>query len=260
VAEKSVQTLERSLDVLEVLADTEEPLGVTEIGNRIGLHKSTVHRILQTLCLRGYVEKEKNSERYQLGIKVVELGIRFFNNLEIRNVAAPMLEELAKSLDEVVHLVLPDDGEVVYIDKRESSHIVSTYSRVGRRAPMHCTAVGKALLSTMTEEEVLSILKQKGMSNYTPNTLTEPVKLLKELERIRNSRIAIDYEEYEIGIICLGTPVFDFSGRGVGAISVSGPAARIREKGIEHIGQELKRCGDMVSTKLGYKNILKIGT
>ena len=252
MAEKYVQTLERSLDILEVLAHTEEPLGVTEIGNRISLHKSTVHRILQTLCYRGYVEKEKDNERYKLGIKIVELGIRFFNDLEIRKVAGPVLEDLAKSLDEVVHLVLHDDGEVVYIDKRESSHVVSMRSKVGRRAPMHCTAVGKALLSTMSDGEVLHILDSKGMPRYTPNTITEAEALMTDLNGIRESKISVEREENEIGIICLGTPVFDYSGRAIGAISVSGPAARMREKGIERIGEELKRSGEIISASMGF--------
>lgn len=252
MAEKYVQTLERSLDILEVLAHSEESLGVTEIGNRISLHKSTVHRILQTLCYRGYVEKEKDNERYKLGIKIVELGIRFFNDLEIRKIAGPILEDLAKSLDEVVHLVLPDDGEVVYIDKRESSHVVSMRSKVGRRAPMHCTAVGKALLSTMSEEEVKHILESKGMPRFTPNTITEPDVLTKELEVIRQTKISIEREENEIGIICLGTPIFDYSGRAIGAISVSGPAARMVEKGIERIGEEMKRSGEILSAKMGF--------
>ena len=91
LTEKYVQTLERSLDILEVLAHSDVPLGVTEIGNRVSLHKSTVHRILQTLCYRGYVEKERESDRYKLGIKIVELGIRFFNDLEIRKIAGPFV-------------------------------------------------------------------------------------------------------------------------------------------------------------------------
>lgn len=252
MAEKYVQTLERSLDILEVLAHTEEPLGVTEIGNRISLHKSTVHRILQTLCYRGYVEKEKENERYKLGIKIVELGIRFFNDLEIRKVAGPVIEDLAKTLDEVVHLVLHDDGEVVYIDKRESSHVVSMRSKVGRRAPMHCTAVGKALLSTMSEQEVMHILESKGMPRYTPNTMTESEALMKDLREIKQTKISVEREENEVGIICLGTPVFDYSGRAIGAISVSGPAARMLEKGIERIGEEMKRSGEIISANLGY--------
>ncbi|TGE31519.1 IclR family transcriptional regulator [Desulfosporosinus sp. Sb-LF] len=252
MAEKNVQTLERSLDVLEVLAQAEEPLGVTEIGNRICLHKSTVHRILQTLCYRGYVEKDRENERYQLGIKIVELGIRFFNDLEIRKVAAPVLNDLAKLLNEVVHLVLPDDGEIVYIDKAESSHVVSMHSKVGRRAPMHCTAVGKALLSTLPEEEVRHILETKGMTRYTPHTIVDPDALLMELGTIKESKISVETEENEIGIICLGTPVFDYSGRAIGAISVSGPASRIEEKGIERIGQEMKKSGEEISGKLGF--------
>jgi len=252
VAEKYVQTLERSFDVLEVLAHAEEPLGVTEIGSRISLHKSTVHRILQTLCHRGYVEKKRDSERYQLGIKIIELGIRFFNDLEIRKVAAPVLSDLVKVLDEVVHLVLPDDGEIVYIDRAESSQVVSMHSKVGRRAPMHCTAAGKALLSTLPEEEVRHILELKGMTKYTPNTITDPEVLLEDLKKIRVSKISVETEENETGIICLGTPIFDYSGRAIGAISVSGPSSRIKEKGIKRIGEEMIKSGELISAKLGF--------
>ena len=252
MAEKFVQTLDRSLDVLEVLAQAEEALGVTEIGNRISLHKSTVHRILHTLCHRGYVERVRDNERYQLGIKIVELGIRFFNDLEIRKVASPILNDLAKLLDEVVHLVLPNEGEVVYIDKAESSHVVSMHSKVGRRAPMHCTAVGKALLSTLPEEEVRHILETKGMNRYTPNTIVEPDALMVYLREIKVSKISVETEENEIGIICLGTPVFDYSGRAIGAISVSGPAARIKEKGIDRIGQAMKKSGEEISAHMGF--------
>jgi len=252
VTEKYVQTLDRALDILETLAKSEEPLGVTEIGNRIGLHKSTVHRILQTFCYRGYVEREKNDERYRLGVKIVELGIRFFNDLEIRKVAASTLSDLAKSFDEVVHLVLPDDGEVVYIDKREGSQLVSMHSKVGRRAPMHCTAVGKAILSTMPEDEVRQILKTKGMPGFTHKTITDPDELIAQLAEFRKKGYAMESEENEIGILCLGTPIFDYSGRAIGAISVSGPVNRMTEKGIERIGEELKQAGLAISAKMGY--------
>ncbi|HHV64393.1 MAG TPA: IclR family transcriptional regulator [Peptococcaceae bacterium] len=252
MTERYVQTLERSLDILEVLAKSEEPIGVTEIGNRVGLHKSTVHRILQTLCYRGYVEKEKERERYRLGIKIVELGIRFFNDLEIRKVAASFLADLAKSFDEVVHLVLPDDGEVVYIDKRESSQLVGLHSKVGRRAPMHCTAVGKSILSTLPEEEVRLILKTKGMPGFTHKTITDPDVLLKQLKEFREKGYAMESEENEIGILCIATPIFDYSGRAIAAISVSGPVNRMKEKGVERIGEEIKKAGQEISAKLGY--------
>lgn len=252
VTERYVQTLERSLDILETLARSEEPLGVTEIGNRIGLHKSTVYRILRTLCYRGYVEKEKERDRYRLGIKIVELGIRFFNDLEIRKIAANFLGLLAKSFDEVVHLVLPNDGEVVYIDRREGSQVISMHSKVGRRAPMHCTAVGKAILSTLPEEEVRHILKSKGMPKFTEKTITDPDVLIEQLREIEKLGFALEAEENEVGILCLGTPIFDYSGRAIGAISVSGPINRMREKGMERIGQEIKRAGQEISAKMGY--------
>lgn len=252
MSEKYVQTLDRALDILEALAKSEEPLGVTEIGNRIGLHKSTVHRILQTFCYRGYVEREKDRDRYRLGVKIIELGIRFFNDLEIRKVAASFLGDLAKSFDEVVHLVLPDDGEVVYIDKREGSQLVSMHSKVGRRAPMHCTAVGKAILSTLPEDEVRQILKTKGMPGFTQKTITDPDVLITQLVEFKEKGYALEAEENEIGILCLGTPIFDYSGRAIAAISVSGPINRMKDKGIERMGEEIRRAALDISAKMGY--------
>jgi len=253
MAEKNVQTLDRSLDILEVLSQAEEPLGVTEIGNRVGLHKSTVHRILQTLAYRGYVEKEKDRDRYQLGIKIVELGIKFFDDLQIRKVAEPFLSDLAKEFDEVVHLVLSDEGEIVYLDKMEGSQVISMRSRVGRRAPMHCTAVGKAILASLSEEEARHILLTKGMPQLTQKTKTSVEEILQEFPDIRRQKVALDNEENELGIICLGTPVFDYSGRPIGGVSVSGPASRMHEKGLEQIAEALRKIGEDISTKLGYR-------
>ncbi|MHB1653496.1 MAG: IclR family transcriptional regulator [Desulfitobacteriaceae bacterium] len=252
MAEKNVQTLERSLDVLEVLAQADEALGVTEIGNRVGLHKSTVHRILQTLAYRGYVEKEKDRDRYHLGIKIVELGIKFFDDLQIRKVAEPFLAQLAKTFDEVVHLVLSDEGEIVYLDKMEGSQVISMRSRVGRRAPMHCTAVGKAILASLSEPEVRHILGTKGMPKLTQKTITTVDELLTEFSEIRRTKVAKDDEENELGIICLGTPVLDYSGKAIGGVSVSGPANRMEEKGLEQISLELRKVGEEISARLGF--------
>ncbi|CAA7599485.1 GAF domain-like [Acididesulfobacillus acetoxydans] len=253
MAEKNVQTLERSLDVLEVLAQAEGALGVTEIGNRVSLHKSTVYRILQTLAHRGYVERERDGDRYYLGIKIVELGIRFFDDLQIRKVSEPYLSDLANMFDEVVHLVLFDQGEIVYLDKIESSQIIGMRSRVGRRAPMHCTAAGKAILSTLSEDEVRQILKVKGMPRLTHNTKTDIRELLEEFPEIRRTKVARDNEENDLGITCLGTPVLDYSGRAIGGVSVSGPSIRMKEKGPDRISAELRRVGEEISSQLGYR-------
>lgn len=253
MAEKQVQTLERSLDILEVLAQAEEPLGVTEIGSRINLHKSTVHRIIGTLCYRGYVEKEKDTDRYRLGLKIMELGISCVNDLEIRAVAEPYLAEVVKRFDETVHLVLFDDAEIVYIDKKESSQVIGMRSHVGKRAPMHCTAVGKAILAFLPQEEILQIIKAKGLPKFTQKTIITTENLFKELEIIKQTKIGHDDEENEVGIICLGTPVFHYSGRVIGGVSVSGPATRMLEKGLDAIGDELRWAGKEISRRLGYR-------
>lgn len=250
--EGHVQTVERALDILEVLSSSDKSLGVTEIGNRVGLHKSTVHRILQTLCLRGYVEKEKDTEHYRLGIKIVELGILFVHKLEIRRVAESYLLSLAKTFDEVVHLVLHDNGEVVFIDHKESSQLIGMHSKEGSRGCMHSTAVGKAILTAMPEEEVRYILKVKGMPRFTQATITDPDVLLAQLSEFRKTGIAIAAEENDFGVLNIGTAIFDYSGKPIGAISVSGPINRMKEKGLERIGLEIKRAGQSISARLGY--------
>lgn len=252
MVEKHVQTLERSLDVLECLAQGNKHLGVTEIGKRINLHKSTVHRILQTLHYRGYVQKENDNDRYYLGLKIVELGSRFLNDLEIRKVAGPLLADAAEKLDEAVHLVMCDAGDVVYLDTKGSSQVISMNSKVGRRAPMHCTAAGKAMLAFLPEDEVKNILRAKGLARLTEKTITDTEELFRELNMVRENKIAFDNEENEVGIICLGAPLFDLSGKIAGAVSVSGPANRIMAKGMEKIGEVLKKVGEDISTRLGF--------
>ena len=255
MAEKQVQTLERSLDILEVLAAADSSLGVTEIGNRINLHKSTVHRIIGTLCYRGYVEKERESDRYHLGFKIMELGIRCVNDLEVRTVAEPFLVDLVNLFDETVHLVLFDKGQIIYIDKKESSQLAGMRSQVGRRAPMHCTSVGKAILAHMPKEEVLKIIKEHGLPKFTQKTITTPEGLFKELEIVKKSKIGRDDEENEMGIICLGTPIFHYSGRVIGGVSISGPSIRMLEKGLDKISEALKDAGIQISKRIGYRPI-----
>ncbi len=251
MTENRVQTLDRSLDILEELAKSKSPLGVTEIGKRVGLSKSTVHRILQTLCWRGYIEK--NEEHYCLGLKIVELGSTLLNDLDIRKIAGPILEQAATTLEEAVHLVLYDSGEVVYIDTKGSSQkIINMYSKVGRRAPIHATAVGKAMLSFLPENKLEEIISKKGLYKITEKTITNKEEFLRHLGQVRKEKVAYDDEENEVGIYCIGTPVFDYSGNIIGGVSVSGPATRIKEKGLKETAAIVKKIGEEVSTRMGF--------
>ena len=249
--DKRVQTLDRSLDILEELSKSSTALGVTAIARRLSLGKSTVHRTLQTLCWRGYVVRD--GEHYRLGLKIVELASTLLNDLDIRRLAEPILLETAATLGEAAHLVLLDEGEAVYIDTKGSSQkILNMYSKVGRRAPVHATAVGKAMLAFLPEADARAILVRKGLPKLTSTTITNLEELMGQLEEIRTTKIAHDVEENELGIYCVGTPVFNYTGKLAGGVSVSGPANRMKEKGLEYLASVVKKTGEELSARLGY--------
>lgn len=251
MAENRVQTLERALNVLEELSTSHASLGVTQIAKRLGLGKSTVHRILQTLCWHGYVTREQ--ENYRLGLRILDLANTLLNDLDIRKTAEAILQNTATLLGEATHLVLLDEGEVVYIDTKESSHkTINMSSKVGRRAPVHVTAAGKAMLAFLQEAEARQILIEKGLSKMTERSITDLEALMTQLREIRSTRIAYDFEENEIGIYCIGTPVLDYTGKVVGGISVSGPVNRMNDKGLDYLASVVKKTGEELSMKMGY--------
>lgn len=202
------------------------------------------------LCKRsaGAATYSREGENYRLGLKVVELASVLLNDLDIRKLAEPILLSTAAILGEAAHLVLLDEGEAIYIDTKASSQkIINIYSKVGRRAPVHATAVGKAMLAFLPEEEARAILFRKGLPRLTSTTITNLEELMAQLKEIRKTKIAHDVEENELGIYCVGTPVFNYSGKLAGGISVSGPANRMKEKDLEYLASIVKKTGEELS-------------
>ncbi|ABY95602.1 MULTISPECIES: IclR family transcriptional regulator [Thermoanaerobacter] len=248
----AVQSLERALKILEVLGKNPNGLGVTELAREVDLPKSTVYRLLSTLAKWGYVEQEKENEKYKLGLKIIELSSNILNNLELREVARQYLEELMEFANEVVHLCVLRDGEIVYIDKVESHNTIQMYSQIGKRAPVHCTAVGKAILAFLPQEEAISILKTKGLPRKTPNTITSLEEMLKHLEEIRRLGYAIDNVEHEEGIRCVAAPIFDYTGQVVASVSISGPEYRVTWEKVPGLAVKVKEITKKISQRLGY--------
>ncbi|AQS54788.1 hypothetical protein B0W44_02380 [Novibacillus thermophilus] len=257
--EKLVNAVVRSLNILETLADEEEGLGITEISQRLGLAKSTTHRLMMTLHHKGYVVQDEKTENYKLGLKILSLYSSLLENLSLRKVAHKHMEELANKVGETVHLVIRDDCEVVYIDKVESSkNTIRVASQIGKRAYMHSTAVGKVLLSELSWAEVEHIIREKGLPRFTKNTITEPGELKRHLQNIKNNGWAIDNVENEEGIRCIAAPIRDRSGKIVAAISISGPVFRVTEERIQYdLIPSITRTIKLMSNELGY-NIGKI--
>lgn len=248
-----IQSVDRSLQILEVFSSKNRELGVTEIANILGIHKSTVFGLLATLENRGYVEQNLENGKYKLGLKLFELGNLVQEGMDLRSIAVPFIEELVEKFGETVHLVVHDRGEVVYIDKRESQSAIRILSQVGRRLPMYCTGVGKCLLAYIREEDLQTIIK-KGFQPFTPNTIVDEQQLKKELEKIRENGYAFDMEEIEMGLRCVAAPVKDARAEVIAAISLSGPSMRMDEKRMYELIEPVKFAALKISHNLGYQD------
>lgn len=249
-----VQSVERTLSILEVLSDYENGLGITEISEKVNLHKSTVHRLLNTLMIKDYVEQDEDTNRYKLTLKLFELGSKKVENMNIANVARPLLQELMEKTNEVIHLVVREGTEIVYIAKVESQNPIRMYSRIGKRSPVYCTAVGKAMLSHMTDDEVNFIWDNSNIEKLTENTVVDFNKFKENLNIIKQQGYSIDEQENEIGIRCIASPILDYSGQVCGAISISGSIISFKEEKISEFSKLITEYANEISQELGYKN------
>jgi DNA-binding IclR family transcriptional regulator len=248
-----VQVLDRALAILQMLSADGPDLSLGEVSTKLGLHKSTVHRLMMVLERHKLVERNSENGRYRLGLKLFELGTRAVSKLDLRGRARPVLERLVLETSETVHLCILDDTEVVYLDKVEPTRSVRMASSVGRRNPAYCTAVGKAILAWLPEAQVESIVRKHGLKALTANTITSFLELKTELAAIRERGYAVDNEEIEEGVRCVGCVVRDFSGGPVAAISVSGPAFRVTRDKVKGISRPVVTAANALSAELGFK-------
>jgi len=226
----AIQAVSNALALLEAFG-SEEELGVTELSQRLDLHKNSVFRLLATLEQSGYVEQCTRTERYRLGPRCVEIGQSFARGRTLLRQARPLLEELARETGESAHLASLRDFEVVHLDGEVADRIVHAKLRVGRRLPAHCTALGKALLGCSPKgvQEIYDrqIASAGRLEVLTSATITDPAKLVEHLQMVGVQGWATDLEECEPGVNCAAAPVFDSGGRVVAALSVSAPSFRM---------------------------------
>ncbi|MCM0651022.1 IclR family transcriptional regulator [Clostridium swellfunianum] len=252
--ENSVQSVDRALDILEFLAGEKRSCGVTEIGNAVGLHKSTVHRLLGTLMNKGYIEKDIDSDNYTVGKKVLFLASSVLDRMDVRTVARPYIRRLSERTNEVVHLSILDGDEAVYIDKVESLRqgSVRMHSQIGKRVPLYCTAVGKVLLSSEEDEKVKELLKHKEMYKFTRSTIDNVDNFIEELHKVRKAGYSTDEMEHEEGIRCVAAPIHDRKGKIIAAVSISGPIFYMTEDRLPEVKSELLQAAEEISNQLGY--------
>jgi DNA-binding IclR family transcriptional regulator len=248
-----VQVLDRALAILDALSAEGPDLSLGELSDQLDLHKSTTHRLMMVLERHKLIERNSVNGRYRLGLKLFELGTRAVSQLDLRERARPFLERLVVETSETVHLCVLDDSEVVYLDKVEPVRSVRMATSVGRRNPAHCTAVGKAIMAFLSEAQVEEIIRKQGMKAMTANTITSLVELKKELKAVRERGYAIDNEEIEEGVRCVGCVVRNFSGVPLAAISVSAPAFRLTKDKVKGLAQPVVAAATAFSRELGFK-------
>jgi IclR family KDG regulon transcriptional repressor len=247
---ESVAAVLKVFAILQALGENAET-GISELSVRLAMPKATVYRFLQTMKTLGYVRQESDSERYGLTMKVYELGTKALAHPNLVELAKHHMQLLADKTGETVHLGTLIDSEIIYVHKVDSRHMLGMYSRVGRRAPLHCTAIGKVLMAWEHPERRDLILQGADFKRYRDKTITEPQAYLQELERVREQGFGEDREEFDEHIRCLGVPIFDRLCQPVAGLSVSFPTFRYDPSKEQEVVGMLHDAARDISQRLG---------
>lgn len=249
--EDSVRVVDRVFDILEVLSASKSSMSLSEIAKATEMSKSTVHRLLSSMCSRQYIEKNPDST-YSIGYKMVETVSMHINNLELLTEAKPYLSDLIRDLDLTAHLGILEGCDVIYLEKMDVYPNKRLYTQVGYRSPAYCSSIGKCLLSCLSGEELEDALYLCDFKKYTPNTITEIKEFKKILKVVRRQGWAMDNEEYQLGHRCVGAPIFDYRGSPVAALSASGSTLQLSDERLDMVIKEVKQAAANLSRRMGY--------
>lgn len=250
----TIHVLDKALDLLELLGTSSSPLSLAEISQRLKLPKSSVFRYLFTLEARGYVKRLPDSDKYRLGLKLLELGSQAISQFDMRDAALPVMRGLLESFSEMVNLAVIDGYEVIYIEVLPGkTYSIQIVGHPGQRQLAHSTALGKAMLAYWPEDRIDQLIAQHGLPAFTPHTITTIDALKAALEQVRVLGYALDDEESVMGVRCVGAPIFDHRGQAVAAISLSAPDHRMPPQQLEIVCRELVAGAATISSQLGYR-------
>ncbi|MDR3342162.1 MAG: IclR family transcriptional regulator [Treponema sp.] len=219
-----IQSVERAIAILRCFEDRDE-LGVTEISEITGLNKSTAFGLINTLRKEKFLQSDEKTGRLKLGLGLFRLSVNV--KLDLKNICAPYINELLQTTKETVNLVIRDEDNVVYIEKKESPYSMRISTRIGQQLPLYCTAVGKAILAFLRDDEIQEYIGRVRLKPFTDKTLKSKKELHEQLIRIRNEGYAYDIEELENGVICVAVPLLSWERIPVGGLSISGPSTRM---------------------------------
>lgn len=246
-----IQVADRLFLVLETLSE-EGPTALADLSRMLELHKSTVHRLLNSLIFLGYVSQDPETSKYQMTFKLCELSNKILSQMDILDQIRPYLKKLANLTGETVHFVQLDGTDAVYIYKEESlQNSVRMVSKVGSRIPLYCSAVGKAITADMPREQADSIWKKSRICALTEHTITNYSDFIHALDEVRQLGYALDNEENEIGVRCIAISLPDYKGRAKYAISISAPVSRMPDSRIRQLSQILLNAKQQIITTQG---------
>jgi IclR family transcriptional regulator, KDG regulon repressor len=247
-----IASVQRAINILNLFNTHNFELSNAEIARAMDLPKSTAAGLIQTLEVNHLLEQNPANRKYRLGYKLVEYGSILLSTNDLRGSAQPYLKRLLDWCNESVNLAVWDDESVIYIERLFGTKLLGMRSEVGKREPVHSTALGKAILSCLSVAEQQEFVKKINLIPRTPRTLITEEALLADIRRSQERGFAIDDEENELGGRCVAAPILDISGRPVGAISISVPAQRLTDKDLPTFGRKVKESAQAVSLRMGY--------
>ncbi len=247
-----VQSAERIFQVMEMLADNGE-MGLMELSAALGLHKSTVHRLLMSLVYMGYAKQDEVTQKYMLSYKVVNMAGKVLERTDILQIAKPYMERLSDLSGEAVHLVQREGNNILYIYKIEAKvGTIRMVSHVGMVHPMYCSGVGKAIMATLPEEEVKQIWNESVIEKKTEKTITDYAKMREVLEEVQKNGYALDDEENEKGVRCIAACLHGYQKEVKYAFSISGPTSRMTREHVKELAVDVLKVQKELSGELGY--------
>jgi len=245
----AVRSVDRAAALLLALGESQGEAGVTELARRLGLHKSTASRLLATLERRGLVEQDGESGKYRLGLVVIRLAEQAERTLDLRGIAMPELERVARLTRETVSLAVLDGDESLTVAQADGPNLIAVADWTGRSTPLHCVASGKVLLAALAEREVLRIVR-RGLVRHTERTIVELEPLLEELARVRRRGYATALSEFEVGLNAVAAPVVDARGSVIAAVDIWGPAFRLTPRRLPELAALAREAAAAISARL----------
>ena len=253
---RKIASVQKAIDILDLFNEDLKELGNSEIAKMLDIPTGTASGLIYTLKSNHYLDQNPDNQKYRLGIRLIDRAAVLLNQIDLRNIASPYLEKIGNWCGESVNLALRDEGEVVYIERLNSRHSLGIRAEIGKRGPIHSTALGKAIVAHLPQNEISSFLENHNFFPVTQYTITNSSMFEKELEEVRTRGYSVDEQENEIGGRCVAAPIFNQDGYPVAAISVSVPVQRLPVDQVPVFGAKLKEASGNISKKNGFRNLL----